>query len=492
LNQETPESYEYDDDTGNLVEKNNLALDYPTANESDPTHPHAVASAAIDNVIVNAYSYDQNGNQTTREIGNDTFDLKYDAENRLVEVKKNNAIISQFTYDGNGQRVKSVINGETIRFVGGYYERKGSTITKYYMAGAARVAMRKYTIPQNMTVEYMLGDHLGSTSITTDTNGEQVSEMRYKPWGETRYTSTDAPANTSPAYELVKYQFTGQYSYDVEFGLKFYNARWLDSTTGRFVQADTMIPHPYNSNAYDRFSYVYNNPLVYTDPTGHFVCKGSNPEWEEGQTCYDVIQAWLDFLYQYGGEEGKALVEKFMAADGLSPIFFEFSDLGGAWGKTDHFSKSISITSNAGLAQGFTGLGYEASMFGHELFHLLNQNPGNMGTAQSEKEAYDFQATLLKNAGIALDPNWRVTQISAFGTSPEDMKKIAKNLNVAAEPTLRNTGTTIAGLGIGVLSFFHTSTGCFTGYSGRTCYAPGPYDVRYSPPPPMPLCENCG
>jgi len=78
----------------------------------------------------------------------------------------------------------SVMNGETILFVGGYFEQKGSQATKYYFAGASRIAMRKYTIPQNMTVEYMLGDHLGSTSITTDTAGVKISELRYKPWGK--------------------------------------------------------------------------------------------------------------------------------------------------------------------------------------------------------------------------------------------------------------------------------------------------------------------
>ncbi|WKZ50329.1 MAG: RHS repeat-associated core domain-containing protein [Anaerolineales bacterium] len=198
--------------------------------------------------------------------------LIYDAENRLVEVKKNNVTISQFTYDGDGARVKSVIGSETIRFVGGYYERKGSEITKYYMAGAARVAMRKYTIPQSMTVEYMLGDHLGSTSITTDSNGALVSEMRYKPWGELRYTSTNAPANTSPAYELVKYQFTGQYSYDVEFGLKYYGARFYDSAVGRFVSADTVIPQQtQGTQAWDRYAYTNNNPIRYNDPGGHCI-----------------------------------------------------------------------------------------------------------------------------------------------------------------------------------------------------------------------------
>ena len=251
------ETYQYDPATGNLKVKGDMTLDY-----FDSSHVHAVTNANG-----NTYSYDDNGNQTTRHIGNDTFHLIYDAENRLVEVKENNVTIAEFTFDGDGKRVMSVIDGETIRFVGGYYERKGSEITKYYMAGAARVAMRKYTIPQSMTVEYILGDHLGSTSITTDSNGAMVSELRYKPWGELRYTWTDASASTSPAYELTRYQYTGQYSYDVEFGLKYYGARFYDSAVGRFVSADTVIPG--GTQGYDRYAYVYNNPLRYNDPTGH-------------------------------------------------------------------------------------------------------------------------------------------------------------------------------------------------------------------------------
>ena len=84
------------------------------------------------------------------------------------------------------------MGSETILFVGAHFEIKnpggGQTVTKYYFAGASRIAMRKYTIPQSMAVDYLLGDHLGSTSITTDTTGAKVSEMRYKPWGEVRYS----------------------------------------------------------------------------------------------------------------------------------------------------------------------------------------------------------------------------------------------------------------------------------------------------------------
>ena len=46
---------------------------------------------------------------------------------------------------------------------------------------------------------------------------------------------------------------------------------------GRFTQADTIIPDAGNSSAWDRYAYVLNNPLRYTDPSGH----------ESGEPCED-------------------------------------------------------------------------------------------------------------------------------------------------------------------------------------------------------------
>ena len=99
----------------------------------------------------------------------------------------------------------------TTYFVGAHYEVTGSTITKYYYAGAQRIAMRT-----NGTLNYLLGDHLGSTSLVTDSAGNKTSEQKYKAWGETRYTFGS---------EATKYQYTGQFSYTSDFGLYFYNAR---------------------------------------------------------------------------------------------------------------------------------------------------------------------------------------------------------------------------------------------------------------------------
>jgi RHS repeat-associated protein len=254
LNSGTPESYRYDTSSGNLVSKANTNLTYNaqvSCSAGDRAIPHAVSAANT-----NTYTYDCNGNQITRVIGADTFNLLYDAENRLVEVKQNDSTIAQFTFDGDGNRVKSTIDGTTTYFVGAHYEVSDSTVTKYYFAGPQRVAMRS-----NDTLFYLLTDHLGSTSLTTDPNGALVSEMRYNPWGETRYTTGATPTD---------YTYTGQYSNMSDFGLMFYNARWYDPSLGRFAQADTIIPEQTQGvQAWDRYAYSNNNPVRYTDPSGH-------------------------------------------------------------------------------------------------------------------------------------------------------------------------------------------------------------------------------
>jgi len=63
--------------------------------------------------------------------------------------------------------------------------------------------------------------------------------------------------------------FTGQRFGPGGGGLYDYGARWYDSTIGRFIQADSIVPNLGNPQALNRYSYVLGNPLRYTDPTGH-------------------------------------------------------------------------------------------------------------------------------------------------------------------------------------------------------------------------------
>jgi YD repeat-containing protein len=122
----------------------------------------------------NTYQYDANGNQTKRVVDGQTFTLSYDAENRLVSVT-GPSLTASFVYNGDGRRVKSPVNGTTTYFIGAHYEVTVTTVTKYYFAGTQRVAVRT-----GSTLKYLLGDHLGPTSIVTSVSGGLLMETRYR------------------------------------------------------------------------------------------------------------------------------------------------------------------------------------------------------------------------------------------------------------------------------------------------------------------------
>ncbi len=156
----------------------------------------------------NSIVTDSNGNMVTRNIAAGqplagSYTLSYDGENRLTEVKKDNAVIASFVYDGDGRRVKSVLSTDagdsTTYFVGNYYEVTDGVVTKYYYAGTQRIAMRK-----NGTLYFILGDHLGSTSLVTSASGLVVSQTTYKacPQGASQAGSQASVWNTADKLHL--------------------------------------------------------------------------------------------------------------------------------------------------------------------------------------------------------------------------------------------------------------------------------------------------
>ncbi len=133
------------------------------------------------------------------------------------------------------------------------------SIVKYYTSGGQRIALRRDGV-----ISYLLTDHLGSTRVTTDAAGAQAAEMKYYPFGATRYNSGG---------QKTTYRFTGQRFGPGGGGLYDYGARWYDSTIGRFIQADSIVPNLANPQSLNRYSYVRNNPTVYIDPTGQAECR---------------------------------------------------------------------------------------------------------------------------------------------------------------------------------------------------------------------------
>ncbi len=253
-------SYVYSN-AGNITSFEAAALTY-----TDASHKHAVTHVGS----VQKYWYDANGNATRRINGAQDITLNYDVENRLTGMS--GGVTASYIYDGDGARVKETSGGVTTIYIGAYFEWTGSTSTmkSYYYAGATRVAMRTGT--STGTVNYLLGDHLGSQALTLTSAGARLNtntELRYMPYGAARYTAGATPTS---------YNFTGQRK-DSGSGLLFYNARWYDPVIGRFLAADTIVPEPGNPGSLNRYSYVLNNPTKYIDLTGHSEC-------EMAEDCY--------------------------------------------------------------------------------------------------------------------------------------------------------------------------------------------------------------
>ncbi len=113
-------------------------------------------------------------------------------------------------------------------------------------------------------LQYFLSDHLGSVVAVTDSTGTLTSQQRYLPFGGVR---SDVNAITQ-----TDYGYTGQRNLDSGIGLMDYKARFYSPYLNRFIQPDSIVPSPMNPQSLNRFSYVFNNPLVFIDPSGHAPC----------------------------------------------------------------------------------------------------------------------------------------------------------------------------------------------------------------------------
>jgi RHS repeat-associated protein len=148
------------------------------------------------------------------------------------------------------------------------YEVKNGVGTMHVFAGKQRVA----SVWSDGNTQFYHTDHLGSASVITDPAGERKQRIEYDPFGTIREM-----ADYDATFPNVSYTFTDQEE-DSELGLYNFKARLYDPLIGRFVSPDTLIPDPENLQAMNRYSYCQNNPLIYTDPTGHDLFGPGGPE----------------------------------------------------------------------------------------------------------------------------------------------------------------------------------------------------------------------
>jgi len=273
------QTYGYDR-VGNILEKGGVSYRYAESGSrvgGAAAGPHAVTSLGNGTV----FQYDASGNMVRKERSGAVSSFEFDAEGRLRQVFQNGEHRVRFAYDGDGGRVKKIVYGAlsgggvsamafpellegnggaedlVTHVIGQLYEKTNVDQTKHIFAGDRRIASVK-----NGEVAFIHPDHLGSANLVTDHDGLVSEIIEYQPFGSFSRHERLGGAENGSAY------FTGQ-RLDDETGLYYYESRYYDPDLGRFISADTVVPGAGDPQAFNRYAYVRNNPVVMVDPDGH-------------------------------------------------------------------------------------------------------------------------------------------------------------------------------------------------------------------------------
>jgi len=259
--------------------------------------PHAVSSISsctpsphcfLDVITSPNYYYDANGNMlcvtaagqcgptAARSFGYTSFNMT-----ASIAPGTHPAIVT-LGYGPDHQRIsQSAPEGTTLYFndpasgvTSEYFIATGSstpTWRTYLMADGHLVGLRSVT-GSSARYDAYITDHLGSVAVIAN-NGVVPSwgHLSYDPWGKSRNSNgTDDTSCTSfptQSTTMGDRGFTGHEEM-TSVCLVNANARIYNPTIGRFLSADPTVQEPLNPQDLNRYSYVHNNPLSFTDPSG--------------------------------------------------------------------------------------------------------------------------------------------------------------------------------------------------------------------------------
>ena len=247
-------------------------------------------------------------------------------------------------------------------------------------------------------------DHLGNTRVITDENGNILAEHKYFPYGEEL---------TSQTQDTLSHKFTG-HERDFESNLDYMLARYYSSFQGRFLNPDPKKGGvERNSQKFNLYSYVINNPIRYTDP--------------EGESLADIWQSIKDFWCAIFGcnEESKTDEDKEKEEKNEEE---KKEDQDKTTEKQELYQEAgIEDTSRASLMGTQSGFGPKA-----------NKELKEAGEYVAKKGA-EIVVTV---ASIkSLSELWKIKQI----TGPE-LVNILKKFGAQAKPGGRHTKVTLNGL----------------------------------------------
>lgn len=242
------------DDYGNRTAQSVTAGSGPSNSVTVSTSTNRITAMGGYNFL-----YDSNGNLTQ----DDLYKYKYDAENRLVEVKNlSDTLIATYAFDGHSLRTIKVVGADRT-----WYLHAGTELIAEF-EDAASAVYNTPTSPGGAGSDsgalflYQHSDHL-TGRLTTDQQGNVSNEQGHYPYGESWYA-------TGTADPSVERKYTS-YLKDAEVStgrLNYAVFRQHSARVGRFLRADPLLGNMKNPQRLNRYAYVANQPISRHDPDG--------------------------------------------------------------------------------------------------------------------------------------------------------------------------------------------------------------------------------
>lgn len=216
------------------------------------------------------FTYDANGNRTSKAENGVVWTYIYDSRNQLREVQRDGALLESYQYDSQGHRIRKASSDGVVRYL--WDEDRillvtddfGNTIARYTYAGDRLLSVGHAT----EGTAYFLFDGLGSVVDLSKSDGSIAARYGYDAWGEVR---RDAGQSSNP------FGFTG-YQLDEATGLYYAKARFYDPELGSFLTQDPLAGGIFEPQSLHPYLYAFGNPTVYLDPDGR--CVGSLQQTE--------------------------------------------------------------------------------------------------------------------------------------------------------------------------------------------------------------------
>jgi RHS repeat-associated protein len=450
------EDFTYDDDELDYNQlKSVSSTDKPELNIT--VHYNSSIPSQIESKSdIGTYLYKQNNSSRPHAItGITDVDTGYTPEDQNITYTNFGKVLSIaqgtdsviFSYGPDQQRktMKVYQNDElqrTVYYFGNYEKHvEGTNVTELYYINAPTgltAIYKKDNGEDEGKMYYVHKDHLGSIHAITDKDKHIKARYYYDPWGNIKYIDkTDGKTiqNTNDLSWLQR-GYTG-HEFITEIGLINMNGRLYDPDLGMFISPDPQLQAPNNPINFNRYAYVLNNPLVYSDPSGEFFfvvpsvsysSGGLDVSLSVGVGISDVISAQLTIGYNFGNDNLYGTIGVSMC--GITGYGGYGTQSGWMVGVNVGFGFNFGENDEGGIGSNITSIGFNGSEEGGITYNVsawnYNDNTGwdfdpSIGisyrfepfteTYNITGEDYEYLSQLASNEGGGLrDPgmkNWQ-------------------------------------------------------------------------------------